>query len=719
MLANNNIVSFDAHHAKALSELSSPNKKIIASCRAILADSLPKCFIFLGNLDDTLFKLADQAKNNIAQSEFFAAMFIFRIQQSDLKDEFIRLVLNDFDDFFSTLIRGDLSKRGFKLAILHNDDLEEEIAITRINTKSNDIFGNEFTLLSRRFGHLIDTKILTKNPLAANNIAARVKDVISPITSNNSVKLQVYKLFEQHTLGELKNLYQALNEELIKNEILPNLAQRKQSQQNLSTPSTTSSADSSPNSSNIMSNESEQAASTRFELQRQILNKEGASQILDSVNIANQQYILPTLAELQQIPFEQLPITQNGSYQLPELNQLLVEDLQTDVQSDSHVDEDTIKIIDLLFEFILGDKIIPAPIRAMIARLRTPMLKVAISDNKFYCTKNHPARRLLNNLAIISTCWDQKRSSQQALIQGKIQTVVTTILTEFDNDISIFKKLNIQLKQFIEQQAQNSAFAEQRIVKENEGQEKLLAAQHEVDSVINDRLSEHSHLPKVVISLINEGLKHILKLRLLQKGLDSPEWTDAVQVLEQLIWSVTPKPDPNDREKLLQTIPHLVKTLESTLSGASFNQTKIRSFFQQLQTCHAQCVNGDLLQQEVLQAIDNQPNVRKIIEQSEWSPIATDKNITPDELAFEKVSALKIGTWIEVSEKDSSHQMKFSWRSHLTDRCLFVCYNGLKAADLSLVELANLFQKGQAKLIDPSQPLMDRALASIMKSINN
>ena len=58
--------------------------------------------------------------------------------------------------------------------------------------------------------------------------------------------------------------------------------------------------------------------------------------------------------------------------------------------------------------------------------------------------------------------------------------------------------------------------------------------------------------------------------------------------------------------------------------------------------------------------------------------------------------------------------MKFSWRSNLTRHCLFVSYHGLKEADLPLAELAGLFQNGQAKIIEPSEPLMDRVLISMM-----
>jgi hypothetical protein len=695
MLANNNIVSFGTHHAKGAEELSAQNKKAIASCRVILTDYLPKCFVFLGDLDDTLFKLAEQDKKNLEQSEHFNIMRQLRRQQSNLENEFTQLVLNDFDDFFSVSINAASSntspKRGWKLSILNNDDLEEEIAITRIAIKSKDVFGNEFTQLTRRFAHLINAETISKNPLAATSIAGHFNDVTLPITSDLAIKLHAYKQFEQHAISELKNLCLHLNDELIKHQILPNLTHGNRSQQYSATPSTQSFAESTASSSNRMTNQAEYVpgASSIFDQLPRSLDSDGVSQ------------------------------TQNGSASSLELHRLLVEKLQADAQSLSHDDEETINVIALLFGFILEDKVIPAPIRKIMARLQIPILKIAIKDKKFFTTKNHPAKRLLNNLAKISTGWHQQRSGQQDLIHNKIETVVTTILSEFDTEISLFEEQNIQLKQFIEQQTQSSIVAEQRTVKENEGQEKLIAAQQEVNRVINERLSPYSHLPKVVISLIDDGWKHILRLRLLQKGLDSPEWTNSVKLLEQLIWSVLPKPDPNDRKELLQTIPHLVKELKSSLGGASFNQAKIRAHLEALQTCHIQCVNGDNLQQEVLQAFERRPEINNIIKQEVLPLIPAKKKIISDEDALEKASTLKVGTWLEVSGEDFPRQIKLSWRSNLTGQCLLVSYHGLKEADLSLAELASLFQKGQADIIDQFESLMDRAHVSMMSAINN
>ena len=53
-------------------------------------------------------------------------------------------------------------------------------------------------------------------------------------------------------------------------------------------------------------------------------------------------------------------------------------------------DEDAIDVISMLFDFILEDRNLPDAMKALLARLQIPMLKVAILDKSFFT-----ARRIL------------------------------------------------------------------------------------------------------------------------------------------------------------------------------------------------------------------------------------------------------------------------------------------------------------------------------------
>ena len=87
--------------------------------------------------------------------------------------------------------------------------------------------------------------------------------------------------------------------------------------------------------------------------------------------------------------------------------------------------------------------------------------------------------------------------------------------------------------------------------------------------------------------------------------------------------------------------------------------------------------------------------------------------------AIDKVKRLKAGTWIDIQEPDQEpRRIKFLWRSNFTKRCLFVTSKGIKAAEWSEQELATMFEKGEASVLDQSKPLMERALVSMMETLN-
>lgn len=745
-MATNNIISFGSANEPTTSEKSSFNSKALKSCRPIIANSLPNCFVFLNNLDDILFKLADKAESNQEQEEFFIAMRQFRINQEKLKKDFTQLVLDDFDAFCSPSSSAK-SKRSSKeplasatleLSILDNESLEEDIAVNRIAMKSETLFGYNMSNLNQRFANALNIKNIDHNPLDPERIASHIKDVITPITSNIEIKLVAYKQFEQHSVAELHKLCIQLNDNLIKQGVLPNLEKKKATKENITRSASNAihhTADLDLN--DIAGHETELVDPSHFfEGLRQFLNKPQGNQPSPSYNgssgstrVAEHSTVLSTLSDLQQLPASQVSFDSDGSAHLPDIRQILMDSLLitqqdgTQVQQTvSRLDEDSMDLIDLLFEFILDDQSIPAPIRAVLARLQIPLLKIALSDKNIFSKKSHPARRLLNNLAKSSTGWNEQQSTQQDKLQAKIESIVDTILLDFDTDIQLFLDLNTQFNEFISQLNKSSQAAEQRIVQANEGQEKLIAAQQEVDNVINQQLSQHDHLPKVVIALIEDGWKHVLKLRLLQKGKDSDEWRTSIELIQQLLWSVSPKPDENDRKQLLEIIPSMLKSLREGLSGASFNQHKITALFKDLQQCHIQCMNGTAIADDKLQNIDTLSLTTSSKPDLETLPVLDEnKKVISDNLAMQKAKQLSIGTWLEIASNDdkSPQRIKFSWRSNLTGRCLFVTYQGTKAADITINELASWFQQGKILVIDQSIQLMDRALASMMETIES
>jgi len=737
VMASNNIISFGSRQYNAPTR-KTPQTRAIRACRHVLKESLSDCFNFFNSLDDSLFKLADQAENNQQQDEYFVIMRQFRIKKDDIKQQFTQLTLEDFDTFWQKpLIKVRVKDSepsnmdaGLELSLMQNDALEQDIALKQIATKGDLILGGQLHRLDRRFSHLLSSEETFENPLSSDYIAKNVKKIISPITSNIAVLLLTYKQFEQFSLPLIVQVYEDLNAELIEHDILPTLNHKVRKSLSRNAPAVSTHALSSNNPITVDDIDASQEDDVIFDDILQLLTQISNRSVSTHPNSGPPATLDTVIAALSNLQQQRTQLTQSGSgaVTLPNLHQSLLTLLnQTKADGSivtgslSRIDEDTMNVIALLFEFILEDRAIPAPIRALLARLQLPMLKVAITDKTFFSKKSHVTRLLLNNLARASTGWDHSNGHQDILF-SKIESIVTSILTDFDTDMQIFSDLNNQLTQFMQQQEKNSNFSEKRIAKATEGQERVQLAQQEVGDIINQLMTRYSPVPKAVVTLIEVNWKQILRLRFLQKGKDSSEWKNAVSLMEELLWSVAPKSDPADRKKLLETIPKLLKSLRHALSGPSFNQHKITALFRELQQCHIKCLNGDKLEADELQAINKQDNTLANVDLNSetLTPIPESQKVMSDEEALTIAKQLKIGTWLEITKNDQVQRIKFSWRSNLTGRCLFVTYQGLKAAEVALNELASWFQQGQAAVLDQAaEPLMDRALVSMKETIEH
>src|SRR5690625_5976672 len=110
-------------------------------------------------------------------------------------------------------------------------------------------------------------------------------------------------------------------------------------------------------------------------------------------------------------------------------------------QAINQVDEDVINLVSMMFEFILDDRNLATPMKALLGRLQIPMVKVAIADKSFFSKGGLPARRLLNEMANAALGWqerpeDDRQKADQ--LYTKIESIVQTILSDFEADLGIF-----------------------------------------------------------------------------------------------------------------------------------------------------------------------------------------------------------------------------------------------------------------------------------------
>ncbi len=269
----------------------------------------------------------------------------------------------------------------------------------------------------------------------------------------------------------------------------------------------------------------------------------------------------------------------------------------------SQVDTMTIDIVAMLFDYVFDDKSIPDTIKALIARLQIPVLKVAIIDKGFFSRKSHPVRRLLDVLADASIAFAGEASREDPLYK-KIEIIVDRIHGEFDTDIALFDKMIDEFEAFLrERETANAEIVEQsaRAMHEREKREMArLVAQAETD-----RRTSFSDLPMPVVAMLKGPWMRVLERLYLREGGRNARFLEAVETAEQLVWSVEPKVDAGQRRDLVAALPLLLRRLQDGLDIAAVEKTDRDRFFAALVDCHAAAVKAGLRGESVASLFAN------------------------------------------------------------------------------------------------------------------
>jgi hypothetical protein len=121
----------------------------------------------------------------------------------------------------------------------------------------------------------------------------------------------------------------------------------------------------------------------------------------------------------------------------------------------------SIDMVAMIFDYILNDRNIAVPMRALLGRLQIPLVKVAMLEREFFSSKAHPARQLLNGLAATAMGWDEQLGHEDPSYR-KVEAIVQTIVDEFESDISLFSRLLDDLETFHNTEHQQTSVASTR-----------------------------------------------------------------------------------------------------------------------------------------------------------------------------------------------------------------------------------------------------------------
>lgn len=701
-----------------------------------LKESLQTLF---DNADDTLFEMADRAHNNAEQNIFFEAMRDLRLKRKSIERNF----LDKFFEAFLRLGQYEVAEPPMpepvsydKLALVHNDDLERTVAVDAMVVKVMSRDGIALGQLTTRLNVLIPQPLTDEtNPLGPTLLCDYFLQAGRSLGVEIKVKLIILKLFEKYALSNADQLYEEANQLLISAGVLPELKAlpSRRSTDRIASVPPSSEALRADNAAILQATESlDKSVQDVFSaLQELLVHVRGhltprPESVTDARPISSQD-LLRLLSHLQQyVPKAE----ESDDFDLrAQLEQLIsrVSARSGKFRVVGTMDEDVINLISMLFEFILDDRNLPSSLRALIGRLQIPMLKVAVIDKSFFSRGSHPARRLLNEIASAALGWGGRDDTQRDSLYARIDQIVQRLLHDFVDDPAIFTELLVDFLAFTSDERRRSELLEQRTRDAEQGRALAELARQRVQQALNDRLLGRT-LPQVVVRLLQEAWSKVLLLTCLKHGDQSVEWTSGLQAMDDLIWSVESHDEPEARQRLLELVPGLLKSLRDGLSSAAFDPFATSEFFSQLEALHVQAFShvtkapgtttvGDQV------ASDHGPTMMAVVEEivlvgpGEQIQTEPSMQLPADDEGLMQVEKLRLGSWVEIQE-DESHKLRCKLAAIVdpSGRYVFVNRTGMKVLEKTRMGLAVEFRRGAIRVLDDAL-LFDRALESVLGNL--
>ncbi len=271
------------------------------------------------------------------------------------------------------------------------------------------------------------------------------------------------------------------------------------------------------------------------------------------------------------------------------LRQMLDRD---EVRRAPELDRGTVDALAEVFDFVFADPAIPLQMKFVIGRLQIPVLKAAMIDRDFFLSPDHPARRLVDTLALASIAWAPEKGEDDPLYQ-RVENTVKRVLAEFEDDLDLFSDLLEEFTEFLfntEQQVQE--LIEPAADQERAGESLEQALAH-ADEVVHARISAlppELPLAPFLVPFLTTQWREVMAKTWLNAPADPQPWDSALTTMDQLIWSTQPKTRAQEGHQLVAVLPDLVRNLNAGLDAIEWTGEARDVFTRRLISTHMMAI---------------------------------------------------------------------------------------------------------------------------------
>jgi hypothetical protein len=377
----------------------------------------------------------------------------------------------------------------------------------------------------------------------------------------------------------------------------------------------------------------------------------------------------------------------------------------------SRGDERTLDLLSRVFETVLLDDGIPARTRELLQLLQVPVLKAALLDKNFFFEEAHPARRLVDLLSRMG--WDQRPDAldTDADADPTFQAMRRSVEKASSQDAAGDGKLagfsaavaELEASLAFEDSALERAIAVP--VASAIKQENLAVATRAARDAVALRIdaAAGAGMIDVVSGFLEQRWTTVMTFAYSIEAQKPGAVGNAMRAMDDLIWSVKPKPTQEQRKSLIARLPRLLGTLNKWLDAIKWQDAERLQFFARLAECHASIVRAPIeLSPERQLELAVEAAQQDALRQVELENAALDRAQAEQQAQREALSpldGLERGVWLEFRNADGPRKVKLAWVSPLRTLFIFSGAGRREAFSLPADKLVEALHAGRARVL--------------------
>jgi hypothetical protein len=696
----------------------------------------------LGKLSDELSDMALKSGRREEQQALMDAVALVRQNRSEIEVRFRKAFVDCFERRMFN--QAETPKEGTQgadgelvLSLVDDSVISDKLTVDRlVHRTRGKLDPDEVLGIRARLAALLERDWFdeTQHPAAPEAIFEALKSALTDIAPKAEVQTALLDAFEPHVSANLNQVYSSVNDRLKANRILPKI--RPQVAVNKSAPRKPGAPDAKPGDAKpgaagegvahagadgVLHGSADHVGVADFVGSDLAMAFQASMQQLAQGVPSARASVAKMLTDPETFGVADLPLPAVQRPLIDSINhlqtatvdgplattQMLAELVERARDKGSPLDQLTVEIVSLVFDYIYADKRLPDVIKQQLLRLQVVAVKAALLERSFFARRQHPMRRLIDRISELATDPDTDLAPDAPLVKG-LEGIVDWILANFDQDLSTFEQALDRLELLANDEAERRASRLAQMTRDAERGEALAAAREQARALLADRADEAT--PAFVREFLDQWWSQVMGTASVSDDATALRAADALQVAEALVWSVAPKL-PDEISRLATLLPKLINGLMRGLKTIDIPDSAREAFFNELLRVHTKAIEAA----KQAHAQRNNAAVRSVSRirmRSDGSILYTPPRGEP---AARPVAAppapaepavrgklsedVRRGDRIEVEEDGEVKRFKLAWISP-TQKLYILSRFPDEARSLDAAKFNALFASGRARVVE-------------------